>query len=169
MMDIILYAPTGKAALVAFAKNHPPANPLLQEDGEGNTYTREGVDYCWWAGSGNFMTDPGTGGDPEDPGYVAPTFAPGVVALLRIYGSFFQSTKLADQTYDEEGNPQLEQDQRSAVVQYIKNNGTPGTMTADNIPYYEIDGVRLLRPQDVESFMSSRNIPGHIWVGGNSY
>jgi hypothetical protein len=37
------------------------------------------------------------------------------------------------------------------------------------IPYYEIDGVRLLRPQDVEAFVQSRNIPGHIWVGGNSY
>jgi len=168
MLDIILYAPTGKAALVQFAKNHPPANPLLQDDGEGGTTTREGVSYCWWAGTGNFMTQKGTydeNGDEITP----PTFAPGAVALLRIYGSFFQSTKLADQTYDENGVPQLEQEQRSAIVKYVKDNGTPGTMTADNIPYYEIDGVRLLRPQDVESFMQSRNIPGHIWVGGNSY
>jgi len=164
MLDIILYAPTGKAALVDFAKAHPPANPLL--DDEGNT--REGVSYCWWAGSGQFMTATGTY-DQDGNEITPPTFAPGVVALLRISGEFFQNTKLADQTYDEEGNPQLEQHQRSAVVQYIRNNGTPGTMTADNIPYYEIDGVRLLRPQDVESFMSSRNIPGHIWVGGNSY
>jgi|SRR5210317_1994384 len=165
MMDIILYAPNGKADLVAFAKNHPPANPLL--DAEGNV--REGVDYCWWAGSGKFMTDPGTGGDPEEPGYVAPTYAPGDVALLRIFGSFFENTKLADQTYDENGVPQLDQDQRSAVVQYIKNNGTPGTMAGGTIPYYEIDNVRLLRPTDVEAFLAANNIPGHIWVGGNSY
>ena len=164
MLDIILYAPGGKADLVAFAKNHPPANPLL--DDEGNT--RPGVDYCWWAGSGKFMTAKGTYDENGDE-LTAPTFAPGVVALLRIHSSFFESTKLADQTYDEEGNPQLEQWQRSAVAKYIKDNGVYGTMTADNIPYYEIDNVRLLRPQDADAFCESRGIPGHIWVGGNSY
>ena len=168
MLDIILYAPGGKADLVQFAKNHPPANPLLQDDGEGNPVTREGVDYCWWAGSGKFMTAKGEY-DGEGNEIVPPSFAPGVVALLRIDGSFFENTKLADQEYDEEGVPQLEQHQRSAVVNYIRNNGTPGTMTADDIPYYDIDGVRLLRPQDVDAFVQSRNIPGHIWVGGNSY
>jgi len=165
MLDIVLYAPGGKADLVQFAKNHPPANPLV--DAEGNT--REGVSYCWWAGSGNFMTDPGTGGDPEDPGYVAPTFAPGSVALLRISGSFFENNKLADQTYDENGVPQLEQWQRSNIIKYIKDNGVLGSMAGGSIPYYEIDNVRLLRPLDVEAFLAANNIPGHIWVGGNSY
>jgi len=162
MLDIILYAPGGKADLVAFAKAHPPANPLLDDDGN----VRPGVDYCWWAGSGKFMTAKGEY-DQNGDEIVPPSFAPGVVALLRISGSFFENTKLADQEYDEEGTPQLEQHQRSAVVNYIRNNGTPGTM--QGIPYYEIDGVRLLRPQDVEAFVQSRNIPGHIWVGGNSY
>ena len=164
MLDIILYAPTGKAALVQFAKNHPPANPLL--DAEGNV--REGVDYCWWAGSGNFMTAKGTY-DGEGNEITPPTFAPGAVALLRISGDFFQNTKLADQTYDENGVPQLEQWQRSNIVQYIKDNGVLGSMQGGTIPYYEIDSVRLLRPSDVEEFMSANGIPGHIWVGGNSY
>ena len=100
MLDIVLYAPGGKSALVAFAKAHPPANPLLQErdDGEGGTatVTRPGVDYCWWAGSGQFMTQKGEydeNGDETTP----PTFAPGVVALMRIHGEFFENTKLADQ------------------------------------------------------------------------
>lgn len=159
MIDLILYAPTGKATFATFARNHPPANPLLDADGN----TREGVSYCWWAGSGKFMTNAGTGGDPEAPGYVAPTFAPGHVALLRIHSAFFEATKLADQ--NEDGT--LEQYQRSAVVKYIRDNGTPGTMAGIN--YYELDGVRIFRPQDVEAYLASNNIPGHRWVSGNRY
>jgi hypothetical protein len=162
-IDLILYAPAGKSAFATFARNNPPNNPLL--DDEGNT--RPGISYCWWSGSGKFMTDPGTGGDPEDPGYVEPTYAPGHVALLRIHSEFFDNTKLADQTYDEEGNPQLEQHQRSAVAKYIKDNGTPGTMAG--IPYYELDGVRILRPQDVEAYCQANGIPGHRWASGNRY
>jgi len=163
-IDLILYAPAGKSAFATFARNHPPANPLLDADGN----TREGVSYCWWAGSGKFMTQAGTydeNGDEITP----PTFAPGHVALLRIHSSFFDATRLADQTYDEEGNPELEQHQRSAVVKYIRDNGSFGTMAGGTIPYYELDGVRILRPQDVEAYLASNNIPGHIWVGGNRY
>jgi len=88
---------------------------------------------------------------------------------MRISGSFFDENKLAYQTYDEEGNPQLEQWQRSNIIKYIKDNGTPGAMVGGTIPYYEIDSVHLLRPSDIEAFMAANNIPGHIWVGGNSY
>jgi len=166
MLDIILYCPTGKGDLVDWAKTTPPNNPLLQDDGEGNNVTRPGIDYCWWAGSGKFMTQKGTydeNGDEITP----PSFAPGVVALLRIHSDFFENTKLADQTYDEEGNPQLEQHQRSAVVKYIKDNGTASSMAG--IPYYQLGAVRLLRPEDADAFCVSNNIPGHQWVGGNSY
>ena len=164
MMDFVLYAPGGKSALATFAQNHPPANPLM--DAEGNT--REGVSYCWWAGSGNFMTAKGTY-DQDGNEITPPTFAPGAVALMRIHTSFWESTKLADQTYDENGNPQLEQWQRNSVVKYIKDNGTPGTMAGGTIPYYELDGVRILRATDVDAFCDANGIPKHIWVGGNSY
>lgn len=160
MIDLILYAPTGKAAFATFARNHPPANPLL--DAEGNL--REGVSYCWWAGDGQFKTANGEY-DAEGNEITPPTYAPGAVALLRIHSSFFEQTKIQDQ--NEEGT--LEQWERSLVVNYIKNNGTFGTMAGGTIPYYELDGVRIMRPQDVENFLSANNIPGHIWVGGNSY
>ena len=161
MLDIILYAPTGKAALVDFARNHPPANPLL--DDEGNT--REGVSYCWWAGEGKFKTVKETIVDGVVT--VPATFLPGVVALLRIHSDFFASQKLADQAYDENGQPQIEQWQRSAVVKYIKDNGTPGTM--GGIPYVNLAGVRIFRPQDVATFLAARNLPGHEWLDGNAY
>ena len=163
MLDIVLYCPTGKGDLVDWAKTTPPNNPLLTDDGP-----REGVSYCWWAGSGKFMTQKGTydeNGDEITP----PTFAPGVVALLRIHSDFFENTKLADQTYDEDGNPELEQFQRNAVAKYIKDNGTSGSMAGGTIPYYQLGAVRLLRPSDVDDYCVANNIPGHVWVGGNSH
>ena len=159
-LDLILYG-ADKATFAAFAKNNPPANPLL--DSEGNT--REGVSYCWWGGNGKLMTAPGDYSDENN--IIEPTFLPGVVALLKIHSSFFEDTKLADQTFDNNGAPELEQHQRSSVVKYIKDNGTPGTMAG--ITYYELDNVRIFRPSDVEAFLAANGVPGHTWVGGNSY
>ena len=160
-LDLFLYA-ANKAALVAFAKSNPPANPLLDEDNN----PRQGVMYVWWKETGKFMTQAGTY-DAEGEEITPPTYLPGVLLLLRIHASFFDNTKLADQTYDEDGNPQLEQHQRSAVVKYIKDNGTPGTM--GSLPYYELDGVRIFRPADVEAYLAANNLSGHEWVGGNTY
>lgn len=161
MIDLILYAPAGKAAFGAFARNNPPNDPMLGDDDA----IREGVEYSWWAGSGKFMTDPGSGGNPDDPEYVAPSFAPGAVALLRINTRFWPEDKIAEQ--NEAGT--LEQWERSKVTKYIKDNGRPGTMAGGTIPYYELDGVRIMRPSDVESWLSANNIPGHTWVSGNAY
>lgn len=152
MIDIILYSPTGKQAIVAFARNHPPGNPLLDSDNN----VRRGVSYCWWGNDGDFMTDPGDENTP-------PTFAPGKVALLRINSQFFD-----DHLEPAEDDPDREEQwARSKVARYIRNNGTPGTMAG--IPYYQIDGVRLLRPSDVQAFIQANNTIGHEWVGGNSF
>ncbi len=159
-LDIILWAPS-KAALATWAQTHPAADPLMTADGP-----REGVSYCWWAGSGQFMTQNGTY-DQDGNEITPPTFAQGVVALLKLHTAFFANDKLTDQTYDENGTPQLEQWQRSKAAQWIKTNGTPGNMGTVN--YYEVDGVRLFRPADVEAFLSANDLPGHIWVGGNAY
>ena len=167
-LDIILYAPGGKADMIAWAKVNPPANPLLDEDDEGNMVTRPGVSFCWWAGSGQFKTANGTY-DGEGNEITPPTFAPGAVGLLRIHTILLENTHITDQTYDENGNPQLEQWERNQVAKWIKDNGTPGTMAGGTVPYYEVGTVRLLRPQDAEAFMAANNIAGHVWVGGNSY
>lgn len=164
MIDIILYAPTGKSTIAAFAKAHPPANPMLQEDADGNDIIRPGISWCWWGGTGNFMTAPAVvdeNGDVTTPA----TYAPGAVAMLRVSADFF-----GDRLEPAEGDPDAaEQWARSKVAQYIKNNGTFGSMVGGTIPYYELDGVRLLRPSDVEAFMSANNCTRHEWLGGNSY
>lgn len=157
-LDIILWAPN-KAALATWAQTHPAQAPLMTADGP-----REGVSYCWWAGDGKFKTANGTY-DAEGNELTPPTFAPGVVALLRLHTSFFQSDKLAERT-DAEGNAR-EQWEYSKAAQWVKNNGTPGSMGSVN--YYEVDGVRLFRPSDVEAFLAANNIAGHVWVDGNSY
>lgn len=157
-LDIILWAPS-KSALATWAQTHPAANPLMTADGP-----REGVSYCWWAGDGKFKTGNGTY-DQDGNELTPPTFAPGVVALLRLHTSFFNSDKLAERT-DDQGNPR-EQWEYSRAAQWVKNNGTPGTM--GSVTYYDVDGVRLFRPRDVEAFLSANNLPGHVWVDGNSY
>jgi hypothetical protein len=157
-LDIILWAPS-KAALATWAQTHPANEPLMTADGP-----REGVSYCWWAGDGQFKTQNGTY-DQDGNEITPPTFAPGVVALLRLHTSFFDNDKLAERT-DDQGNAR-EQWEYSRAAQWIKNNGTPGTMGTVN--YYEVDGVRLFRPLDVEAFLAANDLPGHVWVDGNSY
>lgn len=165
MIDLILHCPTGTAALLAWAKTHPPANPLISEV-EGVNVNRTGFEYCLWAGSGRFMTEAGTydgNGDEITP----PTFLPGTVALCRIYSSFFEDQRMdVSQAVDPE-NP--EQWEKTLVAKYIRDNGTLNTIGTPAIPYYEVDGVRLFRPDDVNAFLATNSLPGHIWLGGNSY
>lgn len=168
MIDLILHCPTGTAALLAWAKTHPPANPLIfeQDDGEGGTINinRTGFEYCLWAGSGQFMTVKGTY-DGEGNEITPPTFLPGTVALCRIYSEFFEDQYIDPAGAADPENP--EQWEKNKVAKYIKDNGTLDSV--GTIPYYEVDGVRIFRPTDVEAFLAANNIPGHIWLGGNSY
>jgi hypothetical protein len=157
MIDLVLYA-ANKAALATFAKTHPVGNPLM--DDEGNT--REGVSYCWWAGNGKLMTKKGTYDGQTQ--LTAPTFLSGVVAIMRIHSQRFFDNKLIP---DEADPDKDEQHAKSKIVRYIKNNGTQGTM--GGITYFELDGVRIFRPVDVEAFLASKDLPGHTWVGGNQY
>ncbi|MCP5087915.1 MAG: hypothetical protein GY952_14070 [Rhodobacteraceae bacterium] len=162
-IDIILYAPN-KPTMAAFAKAHPPANPLLDAKG----YPRKGVRYSWWGGSqGKFMTDPG---NPTADPVVPPTFLPGVAMLLHIHSEFFDDNNITpeDDDYVKPADPDnIEQHERNRVVRYIKENGTEGTM--GGVAYYEIDDVRLFRPKDVVAFIVANNVKGHRWVDGNSY
>jgi hypothetical protein len=159
-----------KADFANFARTNPPANPLQQQQGvdeQGNPVwvNRPGLTYCWWAGSGKLMTAEGTyDGDGNE--LTPPTFLPGFVALVRVYGEFFdnQLIKLGDPDWVEDD--QLEQWGRNRIAKYVKENGTPGTM--GTLPYYEIDSVRLFRAADVFEWLRNNNLPHHEWLGGNS-
>jgi len=130
---------------------------------------------------GNFAVFTSTGTSPTVGAtldvYSGPLFLDGQVALLRIYDEFFDEDKLDaplvdSGEVDEEGNPILvkaEQWARSKVARYIKNNGTPGTVAGGSIPYYEVDSVRIFRPQDVETWLTTNGLPTHSWIGGNRY
>jgi len=161
-IDLILWAST-KADFANFARSHPPANPLQTQDADGNWNDRKGFTWVWWASSGKLMTAKGTY-DAEGNELTPPTLLPGFVALVRIHGAFFDGTRLEPAPDDPEAS---EQWARSAVAQYIKNNGTPGTM--GSIPYYQIDGVRMFRPADVTAFLAANDLPGHEWLGGNAF
>lgn len=156
-IDLVLWA-ANFATLVAFARAHPSGAPLLI-----NGHSRSHWDYCPWAGTGKFMTAKGTydgNGDEVTP----PTFLSGEVHILRIYSQFFANDTVSPQDPDYDADTQ---DGRSKIAKYIKDNGTSGTL--GSWPYYELDGVRIFRPSDVDSFLALNDLPGHEWVGGNEY
>lgn len=145
VIDLILWANT-KAELVAWAKANPPSAPLL----DANNKPVKGVRYCWWAGDGKLMTSLGP----------PATYLNGFIGLLRLHTTYFDADKI---------DAQGEQWARSNVVKHIKDNGTPGTVAGGAISYYELGGVRIFRPADVQAWLTANNLPGHEWVGGNSY
>lgn len=158
MIDLILWA-TDRATLRTFAQN----NNLLVQDDEGNWKPRDGLEWDWWGGTGKLMRTQGTY-DAEGNELTAPTYIPGEVLLLRIHGDFFNTDRLEP---DEADPDKAEQWARSKVARFIKNNGTPGTVQGVN--YYELDGVRIFRAADVQAKLVEWGVPGHEWLGGNSY
>lgn len=48
------------------------------------------------------------------------------------------------------------------------SGGTNGALgTATSVPYYELDGVRLIRAADFFAWLAANGLPGHEWFGGN--
>ena len=130
------------------------ASTTAQIDGEVvGVYDRKQGPYAVFSG-----TPPAVGTDVEI--WQGVEFFPGVVALLRIYGDFFNTDHLDDAVDEEQWS-------RSKVVRYIKNNGTLSDFSG--ISYYELDGVKIFRPADVNAMLADRGVPGHEWLGGNSY
>jgi hypothetical protein len=140
MIDLILWCNT-KAGFTTFGSSHPAQDPLM--DAEGNI--RPGIRWCWWAGSGKMRSPAGE--------------LPGFVMLMHVYRS------------DDQLASDGEQWVKSKVAKYIKDNGVLGTTSANNgsIPYYELSGVRIFRPANVEAWLLANDLPGHTWVGGNQY
>jgi hypothetical protein len=158
MIDLVIYAPT-KGDLRTFAV----ARGLLETVVEAGvtTYVKaKDFDYCWWAGSGQFITSKGTY-DTEGLQITPPTFAPGVVALLHI--------GTTGDAIDPGATENPEQWHRSQVAKWVKDNGTLGSFFAGAVPYYDVAGVRLMRPADMQAWLTSEGLPGHEWAGGNSF
>lgn len=84
----------------------------------------------------------------------------GVVAILRFSGEFFNEDKL-DAAEDEE------QWMRSRIAGYIKNNGA--AIKVLGINGYEMDNVKLFRPQDVMAKVSEWDVYPHQYQGGNRF
>lgn len=113
------------------------------------------IDFCWWAGTGKFPTSNFT---LDANGNVAtePTYAPNFVGLLRVRTPADDIASPVD----------MEQWSRSRIAKYIKDNGTQGTTLG--IPYYELNGVRMMKADSVMSWLAANNLSGHTWAGGNS-
>ena len=168
MIDLILWA-AAKADLVQFAKNYSlierkgrvldgdPESPTFGDVlVEGEWVERRGFEYTPWAGSGLFQT----GGTGEGETYV-PTYAAGFVYIIRLSGA------VADEDVAEADETETGQASYSKLARWAKRNGVIGQMAGIN--YAEIDGVRVFRPSDVDTWLTARNLPGHIWSGGNIY
>lgn len=143
MIDLILYAPD-KETMREWGKTNPPARPLRYLNSESVWQTRDGLEWSWWGGNGQFMTAAGS----------SPTYAPGVVMRMRVHGEFFDWDRIDTSSTAEWA--------RSKIAQYVKDNGTSGTMS--DIPFFEISSVRLFLNEDVQTFISSRGLPGHVFL-----
>lgn len=161
MIDLVLYA-TDRQALVTWGESNPPGRPLIEtvDDGEGGTVKRavRGLEWSPWAGSGQFLTAAGTY-DQEGNEITPPTYAPGYVIKMRIHSEYFDWDREDTVPADPEDVKEWE---RSKVANYIRQNGTPGTM--GTIPYYEVGGVRIFREKDVQEFLSANSLPGHRFL-----
>lgn len=158
MLDLVLWALT-KADMRAFAVKRG----LFVSDGQGGHVARDGFEWSWWAGSGK-MLQAHPEYDEEGNLLKGPVHMPGVVALARIHASFFDGDKIEPASDDPEKG---EQWARSKLVRFIRENGRIGQ--AGGIPYAEIDGVRVLRPADVQAKLAEWGAPGHEWLGGNAH
>lgn len=147
MIDLILQGTKANIATLLRNRNLTDAN----------NNPNEGFEACWWAGDGKFLTAKAVMAGQT---VVTPaTYLAGFVLLCRIHG--------ARGTGDTIANPaDAEQWSRSQIANWIKANGTPGTM--GGITYYEVALVRLFRPADVNTWLATNGLPGHQWMGGNN-
>jgi hypothetical protein len=110
---------------------------------------------------GNFAVFSGEATVGEELGiYVPdPAYVTGEIALIRIGGKAGVEDALNDTPVDPDDVKEWE---RSKIARYIRNNGTPGTSA--EMPYYEIDGVRIFRRKDVNAKLAEWDVPGHEYL-----
>ena len=149
MIDLILWA-ADKPTIEAFALTHG----LFTTDDEGAATANPGVAWSWWGGTGKVLQSHGVydqGGNEVTP----PAYLGGMVAVVRLHGAFFEADKIGDTG---------EQWERSKFVRYLRDNGTSGTVIG--LHFYELDGVRIGRHDEVNARLAEWGAPGHEFAGG---
>jgi len=86
----------------------------------------------------------------------------GLVYLVRLSFDVADEDAEVDET-------ELGQAAKSKIVRWAKRNGTIGQTGGGALDYAEIDGVKVFQPDQVNVWLSSKGLPGHEWLGGNSY
>ncbi len=136
---------------------------------EPRTVNSGGVIGVWDRRQGNYNVFTAVGAVPtvgtELDIYTPAEVLPGLLAKVRIFPPLFLSDRIIPDDLDPDKE---EQWARSLLVQAIKNNGTAGTVAGGAIPYYEWDGVRILRFVDVVTWLAARGRKPHIWAGGDN-
>jgi hypothetical protein len=87
----------------------------------------------------------------------------GLVYLVRL------SFDVADEDKAPEDETETGQAAKSKLVRWAKRNGTIGSMAGGALAYAEVDGVRIFQPDQINEWLETRGLPGHEWLGGNSY
>ena len=163
-ITIVAHSDT-KANLLAFAQRRGLVSVV-----DGEIVNATGFDYTLWGGAGRFMTKAGTY-NAEGDELTAPTFYPGVVAILRInekfrYPAVDEDAPLGDTiTPDEDDPDREEQHTRSRAAQWVRG-GTPGSIGP--IQTYTRDDVTFLRYADVVAWCQAKGLPFHQWLEGNA-
>ena len=168
MIDLILHA-VDKNTLRTFAQTY---NLLVEvDDGLGGTkwVPRSGLDWSWFAGDGKIRVANAVVNQVDGSLITPPQFLNGFALQLRISKDFF----LEDRLIPDESDPDKEEQwARSKVVRYVKNNGT-GPLTFNllgtDVPYYELDGVKITKPDKLDEALVAGGMPRHEIMGGNFY
>jgi hypothetical protein len=121
------------------------------------TYARKQGNFAVFTSAG---TSPTVGATLDV--YTQPQYVAGLVYLIRLHAAVAAEDIEQDDT-------ETGQAARSRIVRWVKRNGTIGSIGGGALNFVELDGVKVLMPDEVNAWLSSRGLAGHEWLGGNSY
>ena len=114
---------------------------------------------------GNFAVFSGAAsvGDTLDFYVPVAEYLDGLVYLVRL------SFDVADEDQADEDETETGQAAKSKIVRWAKRNGTVGQTGGGDLDFAEVDGVKIFQPDQVNAWLTNRGLPGHEWLGGNTY
>jgi len=113
---------------------------------------------------GNFAVFSGAAsvGDTLDFYVPVAEYLDGLVYLVRLSFDVADEDTEVDET-------ETGQAAKSKLVRWARRNGTLGSIGGGALQYAEVDGVKILMPDQVNDWLSNRGLPGHEWLGGSTY